>query len=149
MQYYIGTIPISPYMQHFGIQGMKWGVRKYQNPDGSLTEAGKARYYKGIEKDAKKIFNARQKDKRTLGLNHYEDRVAKKLDLKNKKKDPEYKERLKQNLSTLEKGRKAVEEKYVKDTYKYGAIGQKIGTGIAAATIINAQVLNKIRISDI
>lgn len=30
---------------HYGIKGMKWGVRRYQNEDGSLTEAGKKRYY--------------------------------------------------------------------------------------------------------
>ena len=29
---------------HFGILGMKWGVRRYQNKDGSLTAAGKKRY---------------------------------------------------------------------------------------------------------
>lgn len=29
---------------HWGIKGMKWGVRRYQNPDGSLTAAGKKRY---------------------------------------------------------------------------------------------------------
>lgn len=29
---------------HWGIKGQKWGVRRYQNPDGSLTEAGKKRY---------------------------------------------------------------------------------------------------------
>lgn len=29
---------------HFGIKGMKWGQRRYQNKDGSLTPAGKKRY---------------------------------------------------------------------------------------------------------
>lgn len=29
---------------HHGIMGMKWGIRRYQNPDGTLTIAGKIRY---------------------------------------------------------------------------------------------------------
>ena len=32
------------YLMHWGIKGMKWGLRRYQNPDGTLTEAGKLRY---------------------------------------------------------------------------------------------------------
>ena len=35
---------MSDYLIHHGIQGQKWGVRRYQNPDGSLTAAGKRRY---------------------------------------------------------------------------------------------------------
>lgn len=31
-------------LYHHGIKNMKWGVRRWQNPDGSLTEAGKRRY---------------------------------------------------------------------------------------------------------
>ena len=31
-------------LQHHGIKGMKWGRRRYQNADGSLTAAGKKRY---------------------------------------------------------------------------------------------------------
>lgn len=31
-------------LYHHGIKGQKWGVRRYQNPDGSYTKAGKKRY---------------------------------------------------------------------------------------------------------
>ena len=30
-------------LYHYGIKGQKWGVRRYQNKDGSLTLAGKKR----------------------------------------------------------------------------------------------------------
>lgn len=32
------------YLEHHGIRGMHWGVRRYQNEDGSLTPAGEQRY---------------------------------------------------------------------------------------------------------
>lgn len=31
-------------LYHHGVKGMKWGVRRYQNKDGSLTPSGKKRY---------------------------------------------------------------------------------------------------------
>ena len=34
----------SPYLAHHGIKGQKWGVRRFQNEDGSLTNRGKQRY---------------------------------------------------------------------------------------------------------
>lgn len=41
------------YLMHYGIKGQKWGVRRYQNTDGSLTTAGRARYSKSSGKRAK------------------------------------------------------------------------------------------------
>ena len=35
---------MNDYICHWGIKGMKWGVRRFQNKDGSLTPAGKKRY---------------------------------------------------------------------------------------------------------
>lgn len=45
-------------LKHHGIIGQKWGIRRYQNPDGSLTDAGKKRYNRNYSKDqAKKALN--------------------------------------------------------------------------------------------
>ena len=39
------------YIVHWGIPGMKWGVRRYQNRDGTLTAAGKARYDRDVREN--------------------------------------------------------------------------------------------------
>ena len=56
------------YLMHYGVKGMKWGVRRYQNADGSLTPAGKKKYgddpvgraklnVKSAKKEYSKSFN--------------------------------------------------------------------------------------------
>lgn len=49
------------YIQHHGTKGMKWGVRRYQNADGTLTPAGKKRYDRDVREN-----NARKKDNRIV-----------------------------------------------------------------------------------
>ena len=40
----------NPELKHWGVKGMKWGIRRYQNKDGSLTRAGKKRQAANLEK---------------------------------------------------------------------------------------------------
>lgn len=48
MSYYFAVVPHcrQKELYHFGIKGMKWGVRRYRNKDGSYTKAGLLRYKK-------------------------------------------------------------------------------------------------------
>lgn len=46
-------------LKHWGVKGMKWGVRRYQNKDGSLTPAGDKRYARDVREN-----NAKKKDNR-------------------------------------------------------------------------------------
>lgn len=47
-------------LYHYGIKGQKWGRRRYQNEDGTLTPAGKERYLKD------EIGNIRREGKKSI-----------------------------------------------------------------------------------
>lgn len=51
-------------LYHHGIKGMKWGVRRYQKEDGSLTSAGKKRYHKNESYRSKLAIKAKKKSER-------------------------------------------------------------------------------------
>lgn len=50
-------------LTHHGIKGMKWGVRRYQNKDGSLTPAGKKRYSDDANSVIKNMTDAELRDR--------------------------------------------------------------------------------------
>ena len=52
---YIGQLVSPNTLKHYGILGMKWGIRRYQYEDGTLTPAGKKRYAKDQERIGKSL----------------------------------------------------------------------------------------------
>lgn len=59
------------YLYHHGIKGQHWGVRRFQNEDGSLTDAGRKRYYSSdVDGANKNLSNAKADYKKAVG-NYY------------------------------------------------------------------------------
>lgn len=54
----------SNYLEHHGIKGQKWGVRRFQNPDGSLTDAGRRRAAKSEYRTTKKSIKKQARESR-------------------------------------------------------------------------------------
>lgn len=66
MEWSINMLVSSGELQHHGIKGQKWGVRRFQNKDGSLTPAGKERYTDDSDNNKKQIQNEKQDTKNTI-----------------------------------------------------------------------------------
>lgn len=57
-------MPDHIYLAHHGIKGQKWGVRRFRNEDGTLTEAGKKRYKVGSDGQLVKLTRAEKAERR-------------------------------------------------------------------------------------
>lgn len=56
-------------LTHWGIKGMRWGIRRYQNKDGSLTKAGQRRYNKEMArlKEEEQVIKNKERTQTKLG----------------------------------------------------------------------------------
>lgn len=108
-------------LYHHGIKGQKWGVRRYQNPDGTLTEAGRKRVGYDL-KTARKYYYDQNGGAKIMKKHatKVDDRITKQIENSN-----EYK-------SYLQEKEKRVLQKYINpDTghtivmYKTGKVSKR------------------------
>ena len=109
-------------LYHWGIKGMKWGVRRYQNPDGSLTAAGKKRYTNPDgslnEKGKKKFGNSVKSDAETPKRKTVKDMTDEEIDkaiARAKKEDEYYRLRPEPKVETKSENYKNLMTKVVND----------------------------------
>lgn len=104
-------------LYHHGIMGMKWGVRRYQNADGSYTSAGRERYGKAVDTAFKpgKDGKASNAEKITRSANDIVKKVkGTRDDSKKRKSDQKYSDLSKISDAELNKliNRLSNEQKY-------------------------------------
>ena len=136
-------------LYHHGIKGQKWGVRRFQNEDGTYTEAGLKRRNKvprSTERAAKKDAKEYARAKMYYGEGAGNRRKLINATIKERSKDPVYKERLDYYISKQDMANhaaKARTERKARDTANTvkkttkGVINAAVGnTASAGATAI-------------
>lgn len=67
------------FLAHHGILGQKWGIRRYQNEDGSLTQDGKERYSRTGGRNTREIYNVKSPRQAYIYRGRYSDSELKEI----------------------------------------------------------------------
>lgn len=102
MEYYN---PYEPYeLTHWGIKGMKWGIRRFQNKDGSLTDAGGKRY-NGSDYQPRKSLGQKISDYKKASAKKKQLEKARAARAEKKRAEEEAKAKAEQRKKDVESGK--------------------------------------------
>lgn len=78
MAYYmVAGLPYSAELYHHGIKGQKWGLRRFQQENGTLTSAGRERYADAIAKSAANVSGSTKKSGSSAGSSQRKEKLKK------------------------------------------------------------------------
>ena len=132
--YYVGNVLVSDELYHHGIKGQRCGIRRYQNPDGTLTDAGKERY--GRYGNSNSVIRRFLTGDHVLGNQRHRDKIENRLENKIQKNKSEGKDTsILEKKYAAQKAKNADIHKYVSNTSTGKLFAQNLlMTGWAADT---------------
>lgn len=128
------------YLVHHGIEGQKWGVRRFQNRDGSLTEEGRKRY--GYSSEMSSVKDAYRNKQRAYRVNkseyerskvrsHDKDSIREaKAEMDKAKRDYSVAKREYKDNKEIKKQEQRIWKQQRRDYIQTKSFGEKVLTGL-------------------